>query len=349
MKKIVISTFNNSNNNYGALFQSCALAAFLRKIGYEAYHVTIQNRETASKSTKTKIKLCIKKIMLLPKKRLIDERKAKLRRFAQETQTQLVYDNIQALYADPPYADVYLSGSDQVWNPVRIHEDFFLCYAPEGAKRIAYAASMGHEKIPTENEQRFAQYIARYDHLSVREDSMVPIIKRYTEKDISHNIDPVFLKTREEWSALETPYKRLRFDKYILVYAIEWSEAYNRRLIQLKKDTGLPVVSVCIGNIKKIGADQIIYNASPGEFLYLLGKAAFVVATSFHGTAMSIVYNKTFLCFAGNDKPTRIESLLRHFGITSDDTLAPDYAAINRTIELDREAARNYLIGAIEN
>lgn len=349
MKTIVISTFNNSNNNYGALFQSCALAAFLRKLGYEACHITVRHRTTAAVSLKTKLKMRLKRILLLPKKRLIDERKAKFRRFAEQTQTQLVYENTQALCAEPPTADVYLSGSDQVWNPVRIHDDFFLHYAPQGAKKIAYAASMGHETIPAANEERFAAYIAQYEHVSVREDSMVPIIARYTDKPIAQHIDPVFLSTREEWGALESPYTALRFERFILVYAIEWNEEANRRLVQLKEETGLPAVSVCIGNIKKISAEQVIYNASPNEFLYLLGKASAVVATSFHGTAMSIVYNKPFVCFAGKDKPTRIQSLLRHFGIDEDKTLTADYAAINRTIEADREAARAYLVHAIEN
>ncbi len=353
MKKVVISTFNNSNNNYGALFQSCALSSFLQKIGYDAYNVTVLNRSVVKKSAKTRIKLLLKRMMLFPKKRLIDERKRKCRQFALETQKQLVYDDVRELCENPPTSDVYISGSDQVWNPVLIHDDFFLNYAPKGAKKISYAASMGYDIIPPKNEKRFADYIANFDCISVREDSMLPIIGRYTDKKVHHNIDPVFLKTKEEWQMMERPYEKLKYDKYILVYAIQWSDDYGQKLEQLKKKTGLAVVCINMGNIKKIDAEQVIYNSSPYEFLYLLGKAECVVTTSFHGTAMSVVYNKKFMAFPGSDKPTRIESLFRCLGLEARDTVISamteiDYKAVNSKIECEIAAAREYLCNSIE-
>lgn len=353
MKKAVISTFNNSDNNYGALFQACALSSFLQKLGYDAYNVTILNRSTAAKSKKTKLKLLMKRVLLLPKKSLIDKRKQKCRQFAKDTQKQLVYNNLCELHNNPPKADIYISGSDQVWNPVLIHDDFFLNYAPEGTKKISYAASMGHETIPKKNEKIFADYIAAYDSISVREDNMIPIISKYTDKEIFHNIDPVFLKTREEWSALAQPYKNLKYDKYILVYAIEWSDAYNHQLKELKKKTSLPVISLNMGNIKKISADQVIYDSSPNEFLYLLSKAEYVVSTSFHGTAMSVIYNKKFMIFSGNDKPTRIESLFRYLGINSRNSVDNaireiDYDRVNSKIAMGVKEAYEYIYNSIE-
>lgn len=354
MKKLIISTFNNSNNNYGALFQSCALAAFLKKMDYDVYNVTIENRSTANDSTTIKLKKKIKRLLLLPQKKFINERNKKMRDFAADNQNQLVYKNVQELYDNPPEADVYISGSDQVWNPTNIHDDFFLCYADDRKKKISYAASMGHERIPQSVETKFADYIARYDSISVREDSMIPIIRRYTDKKIHQHIDPVFLMTKEEWMEFERPYKALKYDKFIFVYALEWSADHNEKLLQLKKRTGLPVVSINAGNIKKMHADQVIYNASPNEFLYLLDKASFVVTTSFHGTAMSLVYNKKFMGFTGSDKPTRIESLFRHYGIDSRSTVDAaiseiNYDVVNRSIEQDRNKAREYLLNSIEN
>ena len=353
MKKVVISTFNNSDNNYGALFQTCALSTFLRHSGYEVYNVTILNRSNASKSKKIRIKMFLKRVLLLPKRRMIKIRKQKLKTFAKETQKQLVYKNVQELCENPPIADVYISGSDQVWNPVNIHDDFFLCYVGNEKKKISYAASMGNERIPEVNKRKFAEYISRYDSISVREDSMIPIIAKYTEKPINHNVDPVFLLSKEEWRKMELPYKGLKYDKFIFVYALEWSREHNEKLLQLKKKTGLNVVSVNTGNINKMHADQIIYNASPNEFLYILNKASYVVTTSFHGTAMSVIYNKKFMTFSGNDKPTRIESLLRHFGIddgikTEGAFLEIDYDAVNHKILQDRNKARDYLFDSIE-
>lgn len=347
--KIVVSTFNNSKNNYGALFQSCGLYSFLTKLGHEVSYVTLAQRGKR-RSKRFVLKARIKKLLLLPYKKKMEQRVRKLRQFARETQNQIVYRDQAALFADPPIADVYLSGSDQVWNPVAMHEDLFLAYAPEGAKRISYAASMGNEKIPEGNKARFAELIGQYEAVSVREDTVVDIVKPFTDKPVYQHIDPVFLKSREEWEMLESPYAKLKHKQYILTYIIDWNAAFAKRLAELKKQTGLPIVSINLGNIKKIGADQVIYDASPNEFLYLLHHAAVVVATSFHGVAMSVVYNKPFLPLAGGTMPTRIQSLMRHFDIdvTQSVTYGPsEFSRINEQIARDREVAKEYLETAI--
>lgn len=353
MKRIVISTFNNSNNNYGALFQSCALSSFLRDMGYDAYNITVVNRGSSNDTIKNILKKKLKRLLLLPQKRKTQERKRKMLEFSAGNQQQLVYENAQALFANPPAADVYLSGSDQVWNPKAFHEDFFLAYVKNGKKKISYAASMGHERIPDAHAQKFAAYIGDFDSISVREDSMIPIISKYTSHSIHQHLDPVFLLSRSEWGRFESVYDGLKYNKFILVYALEWTIDYDHELLKLKQQLGLPVVSINTGNIKRMCADQIIYNASPGEFLHILSRAAFVVSSSFHGTAMSIVYNKPFLAFCGKDKPTRVASLFRYLGISDRCSVESalyeiDYRAINVRIEDGRASARNYLLSNIE-
>ena len=181
---------------------------------------------------------------------------------------------------------------------------------------------------------------------------MVEIIGKVTEKTVHQHIDPVFLKARSEWEDLEQRYGKLKFSKFILAYIIEWNETFNQKLMRIKKETGLPVVSINIGNLKKICADQIIYDASPNEFLYLLHKCDMMVATSFHGVAMSIVYNKPFLALAGSKMPTRIQSLMRHFQIDASDCMRygySDFERINEIIAADQAAAREYIRGAVED
>lgn len=349
--RIVVSTFNNSKNNYGALFQSCGLSSFLQQQGYDVSFVTLEERKLHKQGIKAALKDVAKKIVLLPHAKKFKIREKKCRLFAKETQNQIVYPSSKELYADPPLADVYLSGSDQVWNPVAMHEDLFLAYAPKGSRKISYAASMGSEKIPAENRARFAELIGEYEAFSVREDTVVEIIRQFTDKPVVQHIDPVFLKSRLEWEKLETPYENIKFDKFIFLYAIEWSPDFNNRLKKLKEETGLPVVSVNIGNIKSVCADQIIYDASPCEFLYLLHRAQTVVATSFHGVAMSIVYNKPFLPLAGINMPTRIQSLMRHFQIKSPENClrytATDFERINEVILRDQIEAKEYIVKAV--
>lgn len=349
--KIIVSTFNNSKNNYGALFQSCGLCNFLKKMNYDVSYVTIESRFRPRTSLKVKIKLCLKRLIMLPTLNKQKIRTQKLRAFAEETQNRIYYENEHTLRSNPPYGDVYLSGSDQVWNPVNIHRDLMLDYAPIGAKKVSYAASMGNETVPEKNKALFARLIGEYSHISVREDTMIPLLKEYTAKEIHQNIDPVFLMKKEEWRLFEKPYSNLKFKKYILAYILEWNSEYSAKLRDIKRTTGLPIVSVNSGNLKNICADQIIYDASPNEFLYLLANCEFVVASSFHGTAMSFVYNKPVIPFVGEDKPTRIQSLLRHFGLPDNiglDNMVLDYDSINKIIDHDRILAKDYLVSAIE-
>lgn len=353
MKTVAISTFNNSPQNYGALFQACALSRFIRKLGYRPLNVTVENRNHATVSSKTAMKIRIKKLATLPHKRKMRLRRKKLYAFAAETQTQVLYHNERELQENPPAADVYLSGSDQVWNPVNIHRDFFLTYAPGNAKRISYAASMGNENIPDSNREEFTRYIRTFNAISVREDTMKPVIGQFTDLPVHVHADPVFLMNREEWGELEKPYGGFSFDQYIFVYAVQWNSDWNRELAALKKRTGLPAVAVNMGNLHRTCADRILYDVSPNEFLSLLSGAEYVVTSSFHGTAMSIIYHKKFVTLTGSDKPTRILSLLRRFGLEAALTFRPeqlrlDDAAIDEIIERCQTEARDYLTEEIE-
>ena len=353
MKKIVVSTFNNSKNNYGGVFQACALSKTLHDMHYDAKFITLENRKIPQKTLLGKGKDIVRKIIKLPYKRKIKIKEESFQKFAKKTQNQLVFRDIRQLNENPPIVDVYISGSDQVWNAVSFHEDLFLSYAPENGKKISYAASMGNERVPVQNKEKFTHYISRFDCISVREDTMVDLLKEYTDKSICQNIDPVFLMDKEDWLEWATPYKKLKFEKYILAYIIEWNAEYNKKLKMIKKQTGLPVVFVNLGNLKRVSANQVIHDASPNEFLGLLNGAEIIVATSFHGVAMSCVFNKPVMPMIGMDKPTRIQSLLRHFGLSCEELLnnngqGIDYQRVNAIIDDDKQKAKEYLYNAIE-
>jgi len=358
--KIVVSTFNNSKNNYGAVFQACALSWMLTSMGYDTTYISLSNRANSITPKKKRaihqVRETVAFLLSLPTVKKREDRTEKFKLFVESTQKLVKYETYDELLKSPPIADVYVSGSDQVWNATNMHDELLLSFAPQGKKRISYAASMGKECVPEKNAEKFSAYIAKYDAVSVREDTMIDIIKPLTNKKVYQHIDPVFLKPQSDWAKLEKPYSALKFDKYILLYLIEWDKENNAKLEALKKQTGLPTVAIALGGWGRKYADQSIFDASPEEFLYLLHHAKMVVASSFHGIALSIIYHKPFLAVAGHDKPSRIESLLRHFGLSSHDTLELsweraqfDSASIDKQIETDRLEAEQYLRDSIES
>ena len=69
------------------------------------------------------------------------------------------YNSIGELYANPPLFDIYITGSDQLWNPTQPYciEPYFLTFVKEGRK-ISYATSIGVSSIPDEIKQKYVSW-----------------------------------------------------------------------------------------------------------------------------------------------------------------------------------------------
>ena len=56
--------------------------------------------------------------------------------------------------------------------------------------------------------------------------------------------------------------------------------------------------------------------ASPIDFMHAIRDAEYVIATSFHGTAFSIIFEKQFLTIGLKNNADRVITLLQHLNIT---------------------------------
>ena len=256
----------------------------------------------------------------------------------------------EAIFKGEKQADLYLAGSDQIWNPDICDPDFFLDFVPEGKKRISYAASMGKTRIPPESKKKIQQYINRFDAISVREGACRDALSELTEKDIYVHIDPTFLRQPEEWRELEHAYP---IDHpYILLYAIFWDKSLNQKVEELHNRTGLSVY-VISGHMNKCYANRRIFDAGPAEFLWLIDHAEMVITSSFHAVAFSILFQKYFSAVLNPSAPSRIQNLCNRLDIPIlkiDDLynyrLKNDGELISRRILQEKKAAIDYLLKA---
>lgn len=230
------------------------------------------------------------------------------------------YFSIEELKKDPPKADVYITGSDQVWNTEHnrgIDEVFYLAFAPSVKKKAAFAASIGQDAIPNEYKERTRELLSQYDCISVRENKAVELL---AEIGISAKqmLDPTLMLNREQW--LKYASKRIVAEDYLLVYSVEPAE-YDlivsdvaTKIAEVKK---LKIVSVSnFGEDKRIpGCDEYFDFALPQVFLSLMAHASYVVASSFHGTAFAINFNRQFLTINPGAFSSRINSLLKLTGL----------------------------------
>jgi len=97
------------------------------------------------------------------------------------------------------------------------------------------------------------------------------LVKKYTNKDISINIDPVYLIEEKKWLDMSKKAKIKSLKKpYILLYVLYRPKWLNKKIIELKKRTKCDIVVLSYGDFKFFYHDKCIINAGPLEFVKLI-------------------------------------------------------------------------------
>ena len=261
---------------------------------------------------------------------------------------------------DPPKADIYITGSDQVWNSKYNHgvdPSYYLNYAQPGFQKIAFVASFGRNELSEEEAEAVKPLLQEYESISVREDSAADILaKMGIEGKVL--IDPTLQLKKEDWIALASP--RLVKQPYLLLFLLynedNGASAYAQKIA---KSTGLKVVKLSWELRKPNGVDILLTHRKPQDFLSLFANAEYVVTNSFHGVAFSINLNREFSFVPRSEFNGRIESLLRLTGLESRKIsnindiglidVRIEYKKVNAVLKNERSKARQYLSTVIEH
>ena len=214
------------------------------------------------------------------------------------------YGSYEELRREPPSYDVYVCGSDQIWNPLIYREQtfdpaFFAEFAAQG-KKIAYAPSFGITTIPEDKREELKKYLAKFEALSVREKQGEKIIREISGRDAVTVLDPTLLLTGDEWSELasEPAYSQ----PYLLCYFITDGRKYSEYVKALSEQYHLPVVSLCGSRRVVPQTKHKVLDAGPEEFISLFRHAGLVCTDSFHGTVFSVNFKKDFYSFESAQK-----------------------------------------------
>ena len=274
------------------------------------------------------------------------------------------YTAFEQLRADPPAYDVYVAGSDQIWNPYIFQDkqfdpSFLLGFVREG-RRIAYAPSLGVPELPEDKAEELRRFLTPFSALSVREKRGQVLLREAAGRDARVVLDPTLLLTGEDWGELAAAPKRQ--GPYILCYFVSDPGEAAPYALALSARTGWPIVQLAGARRKIDGAAELVFDAGPREFLGLFRHASAVVTNSFHGAAFSLQFQKDFFTSMSpreRAEPTfsRIYSLLSRLGcadrILGLDTTAPvdapiDYGAVYEKLAAARADSLSYLGAAIE-
>lgn len=358
MKVSLITILDNVN--FGTYLQALATCKAIEKVGHQTevirytrwimtpmgYSLTILKERGLLRWLKRCVINSSKDIFELREKDFTF-----LKKFVSVTQE---YIGFKSLKDNPPIADVYVTGSDQVWNSVYnrgMDNSFYLDFVPMGKKRISYAASIGMSSIPPHEIPIMRGLLEKYSYIAVRESSAVTLLN-----DVGvHSevvLDPTLLIDKEEWRKIANVYDFKIEGDYVLTYSVEYGkedsyiEFYANKIAKEKK---LKIYHVSYSDKKTMPkyADKVFPRATPDVFLNLMLNAKFIVVSSFHGTAFAINFNKEFLTVSPQRFSTRIESLLNILDlktrIIKDTTveienLDPiDYNKVNNILNHERE------------
>lgn len=253
-----------------------------------------------------------------------------------------------------PQADIYMTGSDQVWN-FKWNEGYDFHYFFDGINgvKVSLAASIGMDSLTTEQQEILKRTLQEYKKISVREDKAVKILKEIGIES-TQLVDPTLMLDRDQWFRFVE--KRIIKDPYLLVYTpynIKDKEIIYRSVRKVARKKNLKVVTFSWDYSRERLADKTIFYASPGDFLSLMHYADIVVTNSFHGTAFSINLNKQFWVYAPSMFTSRIGSIIHLLNLESrmiddeipdhaiDETI--DYTPVNAKLDAERDRVMEFL------
>lgn len=307
--KIAIITFNKAIN-YGALLQTLALEKCMsQEVENNSVYVLNYNNVEMAKVysiyrkilTSNSLKNLLLQLYLSPSYLI---KKYSFKQFEKKINYMPFEERNQC--------DIFVTGSDQVFNIniARTDETYFLPVSKFGIKKkYSYSASFGKVENYLLNKTKIDTYLKSFSTLSFREKDILPVINK-NFKNVRFDLDPTLLFDSNFWDK----YCSLRYKKkkpYILIYNIVSPDKLILFAKKMSLKTNLDIIQIDGPVIHKNGIKSI-RGVSPAGFLSLIKNAEYVLTTSFHGTAFSIIYKKKFFVEVGRDeeKNERIDNIL---------------------------------------
>lgn len=222
-------------------------------------------------------------------------------------------------------ADVYFSGSDQVWNTGwnnGIIPQFYLNFVPDDKPKFAYSSSFGKDMLQAKEIPGIKKLLSRYDKISVRESSGLRIINEQLElKNAVQLNDPTLAYDSDFWRQLKT--KNKIKERYILVYNLNHNPDFDRYADEISKRTGLKLYRFCTryDQIRKNGKSLLIPKVE--DFITYIDDAEIVLTDSFHAVAFSANLDTKFIALPPKKYSARLTNFIN--SINADGCIAKSY------------------------
>lgn len=323
-KRVGVLTFHMAHN-YGAMLQAYALPTVLREIGVNCETIDYRFPYIDNWSRVERMKDLIARHGALGGglryvKRILtgyyskDVRRIRFDKFERKVipHSKKTYRSKSEL-DNMPY-DIFLFGSDQIWNYALtngVAEEYiggFKCAS--NSKKISYAASCGSFDFQEESREIYNKYLQDFYAISVREEMFMNALSS-RGFDVECVLDPTLLLSADDWKKLFVRKKEPICGKYLLLYVFDEDEKIYDIAREYACERDLEIVVIAYKKKDAMYGMNVLTECGPLEFLALFSKAEHVITSSFHGTAFSIIFHKSFHCVPHPKYRERTDSLLK--------------------------------------
>lgn len=326
--KVSIITMH-AMHNPGSVFQAFALQKYLDQLGNKAE--IIDYRPDYFYTEGHGWKYLVKRIVYY---RTYESLKNKFSSFIRENMTlSSLFTSYSELESNHSDSDVYIVGSDQLWNTdFECGKDpaYYLKFIKQG-KKVSYSTSIGKSCIDVFNRDVLVQNLKDFDALSVRELSSSVQLSELLNRRVEWVCDPVFLLDPKDY--LRYLNEALLKEPFVMVYISPKSEILDR-IVDYYHKKGLKVILLG-GFSKRCYCDLHIKDAGPKDFLTYIYNAETVISSSFHATAFCHIFHKDFVSIIPDRNGERIVSLLNKTGLSNRAVTDIDFSFrdLNRDID----------------
>ena len=345
--KIALLTIWHSPN-YGAEFQTYATVRKLQEMGHDVQVIDFRLHEQPKPvSLKGRISSFLHDCS--------PSRQHFIRFWKRYIPSTEHYLTSEELRSNPPLADLYLVGSDQVWNP-QITGDrattYFLDFVPEGKTLASYASSFGTNQWMGDDvlTKVVSQQLIKFKAIGCREQQGCDIVYETFNLEATHVFDPTLLHASyPELTGKITSRRTLAY--YQLSENTALKEFAKRRATEM----GLKYVDV--NHQTQLTPTYTWYRRSIQQWIKAIAESQFVITHSFHGLVLCLLYHRPFvLIYDKGNKISRLASLLQLVGLeerlftTISDAensdvwrRAIDYDRVDECLAAEREKSVEYL------
>lgn len=310
--------------NFGSVLQSYALLKKIEEEGVECEIIDYVFKKVTSHTIIDRLQVWVSlfkdKLSGSPRARQKIKFDNFIKTFYRLSERSYSYSELQN---NPPSYDIYMAGSDQVWNPRHVLSDdtFLLSFVKDAGYKCSYSSSFATTVLPVEYLDLYKKNLSNFSALSVREQSSVELVQNLIGKIPQVCVDPTMLLSNEHWSKLAQMSGVKIKGRYILVYALYYMfDPYpelKRIIDNVQSVFGCQVIFLNGRKSDYLNSNSsVLKDCGPLDFLSLIKNAEFVITTSFHGSLFSLLLDTPVMGIvqSNNINDDRLTSLFMEYG-----------------------------------